>query len=262
MPVRLRPATAAAIGTTAFFRNRALLAALGRRLATLEQRQLSVLIHACSIGAEVWSLLIHAALDPRLRDKELSVHATDGEPDFVAFAASGVYPRSVLDGMHAQERAFFQSVDAHNVQVNDDLRRRVRFLPAERIEAFQADENFDVVFLLNVLLYVPAQAQSQVLDRIARYNRRLLVTTGFHLDRIKCDLVRNGYRPLGDAARLIHDSWLDRRRDVAVGDETVPGKIFHPWSLPAYAEIEDFEYKYCALFEKGDGLRPAPGAQG
>jgi hypothetical protein len=249
-PVRLRAESKNAIGTTAFFRNRALLSVLLQRLAALQGTQISVLVHACSIGAEVWSLAIATQLDPRLANKELLICASDLEPEFVAFAQRGIYPRAVLSGMQAAERACFDPLDDQNVQIKDALRGRVRFLPAESIAAFEPDRVFDVVVLLNALLYMPAADQSLVIDRVARYNRHLLVTTGFHFDRIKPDMLRNGYRPVGAAARAIHDGWLDRRRDVPLGAETIPGKIFHLWSLPPYREIEDFDYKYCALFEK------------
>lgn len=250
LPVRLRPATSVSIGTTAFFRNRALLETLLGRIARLSTTEVSVLVHACSIGAEVWSLLIAADLDSRTRGIRLSVVACDLEPAFVDHAAAAIYPRAVLAGMRAEEQAYFESVDADQVRVREDIRARATFLPAASVTQFESAERFDVVMLLNALLYLPGELQSQTIDAIARYNEHLFVSTGFHLDRIKDDLRRNGYAPCPERLREIHDGWTDRRRDGPTRDETVPGKIYHSWSLPAFSEIDDYAYKYCAIFEK------------
>ena len=119
-----------------------------------------------------------------------------------------------------------------------------------RATDFESNRTFDVVLLLNVLLYMTAELQSLTIDRIARYNRAVLVTTGFHLERIRSDMQRNGYQPVNEDLRAIHDGWTDRRRNGPARDETVPGRIYHAWSLPPFSEIDDFEYKYCAVFEK------------
>ena len=249
-PVRLRPTTQTSIGTTAFFRNRALLDVVLGKIAQLPQTRISVLVHACSIGAEVWSLLIAARLDPRTRDKQIQVVACDIAPEFIEYAQQGVYPRAVLTGMLREEQACFEPHDTDSVRIRAEVRAQASFLPAQSLTDFRSEESFDVVLVLNALLYLPAQSQSQVLDNVARCNRALLVTTGFHFDRIRGDMERNGYRPVPERARAVHDGWTDRRRSGAARDEVIPGKIFHAWSLPEFSEIEDYEYRYCAVFEK------------
>jgi CheR methyltransferase, SAM binding domain len=249
-PIRLRPASSASIGTTAFFRNRALLDVLLQQIALLASAEVCVLVHACSIGAEVWSLLIAAELDARTKGKRIRIAACDLNPEFVAYAERGVYPRTVLAGMRPDEQSCFEPFDADCVRVCERLRANVEFLPAQSVTEFATDRTFDVVLLLNALLYVPGELQSRTIDRIASHNRELLVTTGFHFDRIKADMRRNGYAPVNERAQSIHDGWTDRRRDGPARDETVPGKIYHGWSLPAFSEIEDYRYKYCSIFRK------------
>ncbi len=195
-------------------------------------------------------MAVATALDPRLAEREIVVTVTDIEAQFLDYARIGQYPREILSGMTSSEREFFTPLSDTTVAVRDDLRSRVRFLPASSVEDFRSSEMFDVVMLLNVLLYMPGERQSQVLDQVALYNRHLLVTTGFHFDRIKHDTLRNGYRPISTQARAIHDGWLDRRREKSSHDEVIPGRIFHPWSLPPFEEIADYEYIYCAIFEK------------
>lgn len=249
-PVRLRPVTDMNIGTTAFFRNRPLLNALCAQLETHDAAVIDVLFHACSIGAEVYSFLIACRLHPVLAQKTIRLAACDLDPAFVNYARQGVYPATIVQGMSQQERAFFVDVDEHSVRVLDELRSLPDFLPATSFVDFETSRTFDVVFLLNALLYVPGEKQSEAIDRISTYSRRWLVTTGFHFDRIRDDLRRNGYAPVPDGAREIHDAWLDRRRPVTEASEVIPGKIFHTWSLPPFEMIEDYAYKYCAIFVK------------
>lgn len=249
-PIRLRPVTERAIGTTAFFRNRALLQVLCQRMANLSGSVVRVLVHACSIGAEVYSLLIAARLHSALSRKHVLVSATDLEASFIKFAAAGTYPLEVLAGMTDDERRFFRPVDSAHVQVSPDIRQSATYLPPASFVTFESGESFDVVCLLNALIYVEGSQQSQAIDRIASYNRSVLVTTGFHADRIKDDLTRNGYRPVLDQLRAIHDGWRDRRKPAVDRNEVVPGHIFYPWSLPPFSEIPDYEFKYGALFER------------
>lgn len=248
-PLRLRPATGRSIGTTAFFRNRALLDTLIGELAGLGRSNLNALFHACSVGAEVYSLLIAAQLDPRLADVLLGVEAGDLEPRFLEFAALGRYPAQVLDGMLEPERACFQAAGAAAVEVLPELRRRVSWLSPASFVDFESARRYDLVVLLNALLYVEGEAQGRALERIGRYCDGLLVTSGFHAERIEQDLAAAGFEPVTRNAEAIHDGWLDRRVAVA-GDQLRPGLIYAPWSLPAFECGPGWEWRNCALFRK------------
>ncbi len=248
-PVRLRPATESRIGTTAFFRNRALLATLLDELAALGRANLQVLFHACSIGAEVYSFLIAARLDPRFDGIALSVAASDAEARFVEFAALGRYPASVLDGLTAAERDFFRPVGEGRVELLSELRQRVAWLPAGSFVGFETGERYDLVVLLNALLYVEAADQARTIERIGRYCSGLFVTSGFHGERIENDLRAAGFEPVTRNAEAIHEGWTDRR--VATdGRELRPGLIFAPWSLPAFDREPGWEWRYGAIFRK------------
>lgn len=245
--VRLRPVTERSIGTTAFFRNRMLLKVLFEELEKGGRQHYSVLFHASSVGAEVYSFVIHHLVNGYSRDFTLTVHATDLEPAFIDYAANGRYPSGILNGLQSSERACFQQ-NGETVQVVENVRRQVEFLDAANFMDFEARQKYDVVFLLNALIYVPADQQALLLDRIASYNTRFLVATGFHMESIKQDLVRCAYGPITRELKSIHDGWTDRRVQTPVTEQR-PG-IYADWSLPEYAEIEDHEYKYCSLFTK------------
>lgn len=245
--VRLRPVTERSIGTTAFFRNRMLFKVLFEELKKGGQRHYSVLFHASSVGAEVYSFVIYHLVNGYSKDFSLTVHATDLESAFVDYAANGIYPSGILNGLQSSERSCFRQ-NGKTVQVVENVRRQIEFLDASNFMEFEARQQYDVVFLLNALIYVPADQQALLLDGIASYNTRFLVTTGFHMESIKQDLVRGAYRPITRELKPIHDGWTDRRVATPVTEQR-PG-IYADWSLPEYAEIEDHQYKYCSLFAK------------
>ncbi len=249
-PVRLRPTTDRAIGTTAFFRNRPLYDVLLKELKAQGKDYYKVLFQACSIGAEVYSFIIQYALGGYVDDFVIEVSATDLELGFVEFAQNGCYPAEILTGMTPEERSFFID-EGGGVCVVPDLKQVVNFMDACSFTEFDSDQVFDVVFLLNALVYVPEHKQAETIDKISRYNSDFLVTSAFHMNSIKNDLVRNHYAPILDRQREIHDAWTDRRV-TENSDELAPG-VFANWRLPEFSEIPDHEYKYCALFRKEKG---------
>lgn len=249
-PVRLRPVINDRIGTTAFFRNRVLLETVNQELICNKSEDVTVLFHSCSVGAEVFSFIISFMLNPLLNERTLTVHALDIEPHFLFFAERAVYPKDILIGMKKQEVIFFECVDDENVRPIKEVRDKVKFLSAGSFSSFGAECEYDVVFIMNSLLYVPSEEQSLVFDRIANYNKCHLITTGFHQDKIKDDLTRNGYAPVHHNMIGIHDGWLDRRLPQTNSSEIIPGKVYHTWSLPPFQEIDDYEYKFCSIFKK------------
>lgn len=246
-PVRLRAVTEGSIGTTAFFRNRVLFNTLLGKMKSDGQEHYNILFHACSVGAEVYSLLISYLTGGYDKHFTLALSATDREQEFLDYAMLGCYPKIVLSSMTAAEKFFFQVVN-QNATIDHELRNKISFLPASNFIDYSSNDPFDVVFLLNALIYVPAELQAKTLDGIARYNEGLLVTTAFHADSIMEDLARNSYRPFLKNIKAIHEAWTDRRITVS-GDELRPG-IFAKWSLPKFSQVDDFEFKYCAIFEK------------
>jgi chemotaxis methyl-accepting protein methylase len=249
IPVRLRPITAQAIGTTAFFRNRPLYRVLLEELGTLGRKHYKVLFHASSIGAEVYSFIIQYLMSGLSGKFSLEVHATDLEPSFVEYARCGRYTAEILEGMTANETSYFVH-DGNMVRIAEQVKKAVRFLHACNYLDFSTDTSYDICFLLNTLIYVPIDKQAVALDKISQYTNCFFVITAFHMDTIKEDLSRNGYKPVIKDLKAIHDAWTDRRV-VPVGNELRPG-IYAKWSLPEFIEVIDFEYKYCAIFRKSD----------
>ncbi|MBM3484113.1 MAG: hypothetical protein FJX66_12545 [Alphaproteobacteria bacterium] len=234
------------IGSTGFFRNRALHQTVHDCIDRLCPPAPRVLFHAASIGAEPYSYVIGRAL--RHPDRVEGCDATDIAPDFLKAATRARYPASILEGMTAEEGACFEHVDAGNVVICEHLRRRVRVLPPASYAEFEAEASYDVVFLLNSLLYVDAAAQRRAIARIASYNTRLLITTGFHPDTIQADLTDHGYRPITTNQVEIHEGWTERR-SLKPGI-TEPGVTFCSPYLPPFSPLLDADYRFGAIFER------------
>jgi len=235
------------IGATAFFRNRPLLETLTRLFRARGERTLDVLFHASSIGAEPYSLAAYAAISGLAAEVQLNIHATDINPNFLERAKQALYPDEILAGMTAEERACFEPHEAGTIRVREDIRARVTFLPAASFVDFTSEQQFDVVFVLNALNYVTPEQQTTTMHNIARYNRWLLVTTAFHPDSIESDMVACGYAPIDDNIEAIHNGWIGRVRPSTV---VQPGSPEYSWVLPAFSQVEDYRYRFCALFRK------------
>jgi hypothetical protein len=247
VPVMLRVYDDDKIGSTAFFRNRPLLTTLLALFRASGKDRIEVLFHACSIGAEPYSLAIWCAMAGLDTEMQLNIHATDINPNFLAHARAAIYPEEVLAGMTEQERRWFEPRGAGKVGVRPEIVARVNFLPPASFVDFQSERSFDVVCVLNALTYVTPEQQSTCLRHVAGYNPWLLVTSAFHPDTIEADLVACGYAPITDSIQAIHDAWVERVRSNVTAQ---PGTREYSWMLPPFAPVPGYEYKYCALFRK------------
>jgi hypothetical protein len=250
-PVMLRVYEGESIGSTAFFRNRPLLHTLSGLIATSGRSRLDVLIHACSVGVEPYSLAMFMRLAGLDRSVRVRIRATDVNRAFLDAAKEGIYPAAVMSGLSERERVFFEAVDNDCVRVIDEVRQSVDFLPAASFVDFQPEDRFDIVFVLNALTYVTPEQQAESVSRIASYNDWLLVASAFHPDTIDSDLATADYLPVETNAELIHEAWVERRRAVAPH----PGSREYSWVLPPFRHDREFLARQCAIFRKASIAR-------
>lgn len=252
-PVRIRPTDGPLIGTTAFFRNRAFLAAFCRQIRAKPGKPVRIMAHACSVGAEAYSLAVRLLIDrPEL---DFQIDATDLSQGFVNYAERGFYPNAALAGATEGELKHFLPAGGDAVGVSPDVRARVRFLPAASFADFTANAEYDVVLLCNALVYVDGAAQGATIDRIAGYNTDLLAVTAAHQDRIAEDLARNDYAPVMDDFAAIHAGWTDRHRPAGFPKGSPPptGAFADPYLDPIDNDT-GWQYRHGAFFRKLTGI--------
>lgn len=240
-------------GATAFFRNRPLLRTIFENLPKKAEPRYRVLFHSVSIGAEAYSFAIHCHLTGAHSERKWDLYATDLNPQFLHQAQQACYPVQVLGGLTSAEQVYFERVDEYQVRPIDDIRRMVHFLTPTSFVNATFDDSFDLVMILNSLTYVSEAEQAQAIANVSRYNTNLLVLSAFHPDTIERDLRAVGYSPITDNIEAIHNAWEEKiMPDQAIGRGTPE----YSWALPPFARIPGYEYKYCALFRKGESLSP------
>lgn len=240
-------------GSTCFFRNRALLLTLLEKLDP-DAEEVSVLVHAASVGCDAYSFAIaHDLFFQGRRHPRLRCFATDLSGAFLEKAHVGVYPAEMLADLADEERRYFETVDETWCRVRADIRERIIFLPPSSYVDFAATRSFDVVFLLNSLMYVSPAEQARTFDNIAQFNTSHLVTSGFHVDQICADLRRNGYEPVRERLETIYNGWTCREEEGTLEDDAEGGFPAEPLHT-----CDDYAYRFGCLFSKG-AATPAKG---
>ena len=238
-------------GVTRFFRNPVQLASLFEQAFPAAPRPPRVAVHACSTGAEPYTLAIEAAR----RSVPLEIDAFDRDPRYVAAARRGLYRAADVE---SAERAagvdlapFFERTDA-GLRVASEIRRRLRFaiVDVQNDEDVERQGSYDVVLCQNALVHMEPRAEEDVLRRLANTVRPggWLVVAGRSLDS-GAILESLGFDPLTDKAAEIHDAWIERRQpfDDAVRDGLPPPY----WALaPFDATVTDWRYRFGSLFRK------------
>lgn len=240
-------------GTTAFFRNRPLLDELTALLLAVRSRPRRVLFHACSVGAEPYSLALwwrrHA---PPAEVDALEIDAVDVEAEFLAAARRAVYPVTILDGLTAEERGWF-SAAADDVRVSEPARAMVRLLPPRSFVTAEATDDYDAILIMNALTYVSADEQRRAITGAARRARHVVGLTAFHPDTIEADVRAAGLAPWPGRQRAIHAAWGDRLVDGPVAPESP----YYSFQLPRhFVDGADAAYRYTALFTPATGQAP------
>lgn len=245
-PVVLRVYNEDRKGATAFFRNRPFLNTFTDLLHRLPGDECSLLIHACSIGAEPYSLAFWWMNRFGKSGKRLKIYASDIDNSFLDYAKQGIYPLDILAGMSAEEQSWFKH-SVSSVSVPDDIKALVTFMPAMSFNDGVQAKQFDAGMIMNALTYVNPSLQAQAIKHLSANVRHLIALTAFHPDSIKQDIENIGFTPHPDNIEQIHNGWGNR----------VSNNIIHPtsaeysWRLPPYdINIPDYQYRLCSIFKR------------
>jgi chemotaxis protein methyltransferase CheR len=170
-----------AIGETYFFRDRGTFETIRDHVlpelleARSDVRRLRVWSACCSTGEEAYSIamLLRKSI-PDIESWDISILASDVDPQALAKATRGVYGEWSFRDMPAVERAEFFSADGHGrYELDARVRRHVQFRRINLVgDAFPSTatgtEGLDIIFCRNVLMYFEQERALQVLGKLAR----------------------------------------------------------------------------------------------
>ncbi len=126
---------------------------------------------ACSTGQEPYtiSMVSQDYIGARHRGlTDIEIVATDISPTVLQAAKAGVYDELTLSrGLPNEYKARFFHPNGELWQINDQLRRRVRFIELNLMKPFTSLGKFDVIFCRNVLIYFSVDLKKDILNRLA-----------------------------------------------------------------------------------------------
>ncbi|MGG7565344.1 CheR family methyltransferase [Rhodovulum sp. DZ06] len=142
-------------------------------------RRLKVWSAACSTGAEPWSIAMTLGdlKQDGAQEFDFAILGTDISEQALRRAAQGIYP--------SQETAPVAPLTANRwlrrgrsgdmagqVRIAAELRRRVSFARINLMDdRYPVDDDVDVIFLRNVLIYFDRETQGRVIGRLLRHLR-------------------------------------------------------------------------------------------
>lgn len=159
------------INVTSFFRDQGVFDYLAAKvIPDLVQRQpldqpLRIWVAGCSTGEETYSLaiLFREAITAAQRDIKLQIFASDLDPDAVAIAREGFYPRAIEAEVSPGRLARFFSREDAGYRASPALRSLVVFA----IQDILTDPPFarlDMVSCRNLLIYLRPETQAKVIS--------------------------------------------------------------------------------------------------
>lgn len=166
---------------TEFFREPAHFRFLQERalpeLARSGRRTIKAWSAACSIGAEPYTLAM--VLEEHVRQagrQDYSILCTDLCTQVLAQAVAGVFSEPMIEPVSPDLRRRYV------MRAKDPRRGEVRIVPALRAklsfarlnlmdEAYPVDDEMDLIFCRNILIYFDKQTQSKVLKRLCAHLR-------------------------------------------------------------------------------------------
>jgi len=178
---------ATALHETGFFRDREVFDALREsalpRLieANGATRRLHVWCAACSTGQEAYSvaMLLRESLSDELAGWDIRIVATDISDDAVEYARRGRYRRAEVNrGLPARLLVRYFVRGGEEWEVVPELRAMCEFRRADVCRPNAATDQFDLVLMRNVLLFLPEQDRAAALEtarlRMARHGVLML----------------------------------------------------------------------------------------
>jgi len=175
-------ATRLTVGETYFFRDKRSFEVLEERIfpellrtRAGTERRLRIWSAGCCTGEEPYSIaILLARMIPDLRDWNISILATDIDPDFLHKASLGIYSDwSFRDAPPGVKAGFFRQTREGRFEIAPRIKALVSFAYLNLAEdAYPCVGNgtnaMDVVFCRNVLMYFEPARAKQVVQKLGR----------------------------------------------------------------------------------------------
>jgi chemotaxis methyl-accepting protein methylase len=239
---------------TFFLRNRPQLA-LARRVAERigNESGLKIAVLACSIGAEVYSILW--AIRSKRPDLKIVVTATDISTEALEFAQKGTYP---LDGCRFTDENFLARVttqerlelfhdEASGMRIKDWLKEGITWRVADAADPDLVHTlgQQDMVFANNLLCHMVPQDAERCLRNITKLVRQggYLFVSGVDL-AVRAKVTHElGLKPVTDLIEDIHNGDPSLTKDWP----------FRYWGLEPFDRSRpDWTFRYSSAFRVGE----------
>ena len=128
---------------------------------------------ACSSGQEPYSISMVAQeftrANPGVLARDVEIVATDISKTILEQARQARYDEmSLVRGMSTERRQRYFTKQGDVWELNNDIKRRVRFTELNLMQSFVSLGKFDIIFCRNVLIYFSAELKSDILNRMAK----------------------------------------------------------------------------------------------
>jgi len=147
-------------------------------LMTPDRPKLKAWSAACSIGAEPYSLamVIEEHLAQGRRRGDYSILCTDLCTEVLEEAITGIYPAAMIEPVPAELRRKYlmraRDRDRPVVRITPQLRSHLFFSRLNLMdEAYPVDEDLDMIFCRNILIYFDKATQERVLRKLCSHLR-------------------------------------------------------------------------------------------
>lgn len=124
---------------------------------------------ACASGAEPFSIALCLAENKfRLRDWSIKILGTDISEQELDKARAAVFSSRAVDSLSNQQRGrYFRPANDDAWQVRPEIREAVEFAQHNLMQPMR-QQQFDCIFLCNVLIYFDQDSKQTVIDNVTR----------------------------------------------------------------------------------------------
>ncbi len=141
-------------------------------LAKKPEQELRFWSVGCSTGEEAYSLaMVAQEVLPHIEEWDISVTATDHDPEALSTAMKGIYPLSQVRHLPARHLLrWFRSLRIGNeehVQISPALQQMVAFRRLNLLSDWSVPEPQDAIFCRDTLIYFDMPKRAYLIDRFA-----------------------------------------------------------------------------------------------